>query len=213
MSDANAVPPGWYPDANAPGHQRWWDGTQWTDHVQAPYSTAQSYAALKAPAGTKTGTVWIWLIVLLPLLGYSAFFLIDWKSYIDSVVESSVTSTLGGTPSSYSASLALYSSPGYLLSQGLSFVIYALTVVFAALDVRELKRRGVPQPFHWAFSFLTTIVYIIGRSVVVKRRTGGGMAPLWIYIGEMVLGLIAGVVLAALLIQYMAAALPVSVGR
>lgn len=27
-------PPGWYPDAS--GVQRWWDGTQWTEHTQAP---------------------------------------------------------------------------------------------------------------------------------------------------------------------------------
>ncbi|GAA5144181.1 hypothetical protein GCM10023340_11410 [Nocardioides marinquilinus] len=26
------IPPGWYPDQH--GHRRWWDGQQWTEHVQ-----------------------------------------------------------------------------------------------------------------------------------------------------------------------------------
>jgi hypothetical protein len=28
--------PGWYPDPNVPGQQRWWDGQRWTDHTSAP---------------------------------------------------------------------------------------------------------------------------------------------------------------------------------
>lgn len=34
MSDPNqpTTPPGWYPDGQ--GGQRWWDGTQWTEHTQ-----------------------------------------------------------------------------------------------------------------------------------------------------------------------------------
>ena len=198
MSDpTNAVPPGWYPDQS--GVQRWWDGTQWTEQVQAPYDPATRALALKAPDGTKTGTVWIWLIVLLPLLGLSSIFLIDWADYIDSTIASSLSAPYGG----YAGSLAFYTSPGYLLSNLLSFVLYGLTVVFAALDVRELKKRGVQQPFHWAFAFLTSIVYVIGRSVVVKRRTGGGLAPLWVYIAETVLSFIVGIIFAVLLTQYM----------
>jgi uncharacterized Tic20 family protein len=42
------TPPGWYPDPNVPGGQRWWDGTQWTDHVAAP--------APPPPAGPGAGT-------------------------------------------------------------------------------------------------------------------------------------------------------------
>ncbi len=200
MSDSTtAVPPGWYPDQNAPGQQRWWDGTRWTEHVQAPYSAAAAAVALKAPEGTKTGTVWIWLIVLLPLLGLSSFFLIDWADYIDSVMASSLTSPTTG----YADSLSLYTSVGYIVSQLLGVVLYGLTVVFAALDVRELKKRGVQQPFHWAFAFLTSIVYVIGRSVVVKRRTGGGLAPLWVYIVETVVFFIVTVVFTVLLTNYM----------
>ena len=34
-----APPPGWYADPQGTG-QRWWDGSRWTDHVQAPQQAA-----------------------------------------------------------------------------------------------------------------------------------------------------------------------------
>ncbi|WP_158000065.1 hypothetical protein [Salinibacterium sp. PAMC 21357] len=34
------------------------------------------------------------------------------------------------------------------------------------------------------------IVYVIGRSVVVRSRTGQGLAPLWVWIATQVLGII-----------------------
>jgi hypothetical protein len=49
--------------------------------------------------------------------------------------------------------------------------------------MKELAARGVPRPFHWAFAFLGGIVYAIGRSVVVARRTGKGHAPIWAEVG------------------------------
>jgi Protein of unknown function (DUF2510) len=61
------------------------------------------------------------------------------------------------------------------------FVIYVGGIVLAFLDSRALKRRGVPRPFGWGWQFLT-VIYVIGRSVIVRRRTGRGLVPLWIYI-------------------------------
>jgi hypothetical protein len=185
MSDPNAVPPGWYPDVNAPGHQRWWDGTQWTEHVQAPYTTTQPFAALRAPAGTKTGTVWIWLYVLSPLLSLFSLFTIDFEGYMRSAL---------ANPGSLNGVLSLYSSPGFIILTMVGWVLIALNIVFAVLDYRVLKERGVLQPFHWGFAFLGLagygIVYAIGRSVIVKRRTGAGLGPLWVTIAVFVLSTI-----------------------
>ena len=39
---ASSAPPGWYPDAAAPGRFRWWDGFRWSEHTwhAPPPSTA-----------------------------------------------------------------------------------------------------------------------------------------------------------------------------
>lgn len=46
---SNATPPGWYPDAGAPGTERWWDGTAWTAHTRPLGAVApvahQAYAS------------------------------------------------------------------------------------------------------------------------------------------------------------------------
>ena len=51
---SSAPPPGWYPDPGSsatggPPAQRWWDGVQWTSHVQPAY--VAPYGAVVAPTG------------------------------------------------------------------------------------------------------------------------------------------------------------------
>lgn len=184
--------PGWYPDPEAPGAMRWWDGAQWTGHRHtpaaptaygapgtgvpqaAPYSTA-SYGSLKAPEGTEWSTSWIWLIVAIPLVPVLALLTVDWTSLID------VNDRTG------LSALRLFVSPGYLIAMLGGWVGYGLCVWFAYRDFEELAARGVPRPFHWAWAFLSSIVYVIGRSVVVRRRTGTGSAPLWAAIASIAL--------------------------
>jgi len=187
-----AIPAGWYADPAGSTKMRWWDGTQWTESFQEPYSTAASIAALKAPEGTKPYTVWIWLIVFLPLLSLLSYLLIDWSQLL--VVD------LDNPGATTQAQFAMMSSPGYVLSQVGGYLIYGLIVLFAFFDYRALQAAGVPKPFHWAFAFLS-IVYPIGRSVVVHRRTGHGLAPMWITIGIVVVGFIIGIVTAAVIMS------------
>ncbi|KQQ05377.1 MULTISPECIES: DUF2510 domain-containing protein [unclassified Rathayibacter] len=158
---------------------------------QAPQYAQQPYASAPGPAAPQprdpsivTSTPWIWVVVLLPLLSALSIFLLSPTA----IADSSMASTYGPR-----ASMGM--STAYLLGLGavqvIGFLIYAAEVVFAFLDHRQLKRAGVQKPFHWAWAFLAApYVYVIGRSVVVKRVTGGGLLPLWIFLGVVVISFI-----------------------
>jgi len=132
---------------------------------------------------------------VLPVVQAIPLLFIDWTAFVDA----SLSDPTG---------LGVYSvllSPAYIALIALSWVGTGLTIWFAYLDWRELKRRGVPQPFHWAWIFLvfavSYAVYTIGRSVVVKRRTGSGYAPLWITIATIVGGFAVGIWITVVLTQ------------
>jgi len=190
MTNTEATPPGWYPDPSGAPQQRWWDGVQWIDRTQTPYTTGPG-AAMTAPPATATNTTQIWAIVgifalqLVVTLAFLATF--DWNGYISASVN----------PSSPLDVYGYLLTPGYLATQVLAFVVYGGTVALAYFDSKQLAARGVERPFQWALAFIPSygsMVYIIGRSVVVRRRTGGGLGPLWAYIAVFVVGTIASLV-------------------
>jgi hypothetical protein len=178
-----AAPAGWYPVAPGSPQLRWWDGTQWTEHHHtvgvSPMNPVHAGQNLRAPEGTKTGTVWIWIFALVPILQFAEIpFLLTFYTKVFgaiSLTDPTVVERAEFAPDS-----------GILGLWGVALVLYAIFVVTAALDYRALGQRGVPRPFHWAWTFLSSLVYIIGRTVVVRRRTGTGLAPLWVNIVALV---------------------------
>ncbi|MGO4106012.1 DUF2510 domain-containing protein [Leifsonia sp. YAF41] len=170
--------PGWYAEPDGSTRQRWWDGTRWTEHVQDPASNV--YGAVARPAVDATTPVygpWIWLITLLPLTTLPVLLAWDTKAYM---------------LASISGELVL--DGGYIALQFVSWVLYAGTVVCALFDHRRLVALGYARPFHWAWTFLSSIVYIIGRSVVVKKQAGRGFAPIWAMIAVFVVEIVVAIV-------------------
>lgn len=104
------------------------------------------------------------------------------------------------TMTNESAMMMAMFSPGYVIAILLGWLAYGLGVWFGYLDWRELESRGVPRPFHWAFGFLASAVYPIGRSVVVNRRTGHGMSPMWVSIILMVLSFVGSIAVSVYLV-------------
>jgi len=223
MTDTPTPIAGWYPDPAGRGRIQWWDGSQWTEHfaepaaqpsqqpsapaspaygeaspgyapaayTPQPYAPGAPYSAmpekLVAPAGTKPYNLFVWLLALLPLVNLVSGIVSSFS--LDEQIENSMSAT----PSDVF-------TPEYFLSLGLSFLLIALAVLFALLDYRALVRAGVPRPFHWAWSFLIILnapVYIIGRSIVVRRRTGSGLIPMFVYLALWVATFVIGIVIAA----------------
>ena len=114
---------------------------------------------------------WIWLIVAVSLAQLLPLLTIDMAELTREILRDPLY-----------GQLAVMFSVGYLILLLFGWALFALSVVFAYQDWRALTGESVPRPFHWAWSFLAVAVYIIGRSVVARRRTGRGIAPMWIAI-------------------------------
>ena len=194
-----AAQPGWYADPAGSPALRWWDGASWTEHlsgVAQPQATQAERPAL--PETTPVYGWKIWLITLLPLL--SVLVLLFWNpTFRIEYIGADRVPTLDP--------LSIYTA-SYFLLLFLGWAIYAALVVLAYFDWRTLRALGVVRPFHWAWSFLFSGVYVIGRSVIVhKVAARRGLTPIWVWIGTVVLSIIVGAIKAAMILSMVLSAL------
>ena len=178
---------GWYPDPTGEPLQRWWDGSGWTAQTYDPAGISAQVAPAQVAQGTPVYTLWIWLIVGLQLIGLVSLFFVDHEALFRSSLQDSLTQDPEAIANPFAGMGDLF-TPAELAQTVVGWLAYLVGVGFAFLDWRTLKQRGFDRPFHWAWAFVPwSLVYVIGRSVVVKRRAGFGLAPIWWYIGITVL--------------------------
>jgi len=191
-----STPPGWYPDPSGSPRSRWWNGTQWTE-TYADATGAPSYEAvgagqpLRAPEGTSPYTPFVWALAFLPAITL-VFDLIYY--FVLGGLAADLESAQTGAESGFAAI--------DLVRGVVTWIVIALTVVLALLDYRALRESGLPKPFHWAWSFFILIsapVYLIGRSVIVRRRTGTGLNPMFVNLGILVVSFILSVIVVVII--------------
>jgi hypothetical protein len=152
----------------------------------APYSGAPDVPT--APAGTSPYTPFIWALALLPLV----------NTVITLVQTVALQDTIDAATRAATDPTAVPPGPD-LASYGLSFLLFAAAILLIVLDWRALNKASVPRPFHWAWGFFMIIgapVYMIGRSIVVRRRTGSGLAPMFVNLGLIVVNFAIGITIA-----------------
>jgi uncharacterized Tic20 family protein len=128
MTDPQAQPPGWYPDAT--GQQRWWDGTQWTDQTQPanqvpatmPY-TGQPVAAASGVQDEKT------MAMLAQLLGVLTGFVGPLIMYLMAKDDQPFLKHHASEALNFQITVAI----GYLASFLLMFVLIGFITVFVVM--------------------------------------------------------------------------------
>jgi hypothetical protein len=210
-SAVGGAAPGWYADPWGQAAQRFWDGASWTPHVVAGRASSRP----RLPEGTPVYWPSIWLLALLPLLGAVTVWLVhpDTSAMVEYLQATQDAAQSGGTAYVATPDPFAMMGPGYAVASLLSPVLTAVLVVLAYRDWRRLGRAGVVRPFHWAWAFLGAVVYVVGRSVVVRKVAAPrGFAPMWTAIAVCVVAQVAAAIWMVDFVASMAQQLPAAVG-
>jgi len=169
----------------APGAQRFWDGSSWTPHTGVGGAASRPRLPDEVPVYGSS----IWLLALLPVFGAVAL----WISGLDPWTMAENLRVVDDAAQSGAVSVAppdflTMFGPGYVVTSLVSTLLYAALIVLAYRDWKGLGRLGVVRPFAWGWAFLSSVVYVIGRSVVVRKvASPRGLAPMWMAIAVMVI--------------------------
>ena len=183
MSAEDGLPPaGWYPDptGTVPGQKRWWDGTAWTSHLQAPPPPEPVYSrpvVNQRPVEQRNSYT-----------NYTPAVALSYVAPIQtgptrSVTISGVIIALSPVPqSAIIFGLAAITQSQIAVYAGLGITVLA-TIALAIADGVKLSTLGYHRPASWAWILLGPVVYICLRLVRTYKEAKRGLALLWIHVG------------------------------
>lgn len=137
------------------------------------------------PAAVSTvpvSNVWIWLVVFAPAVSIVLLPFVQFPALPPLDAADDPMAMLRWQ-------LELFLDPVLIVATILGWAGTVVAIVAAYRDWKLLAASGLQRPFHWAFVFLNLVVgpvYAIGRAVVVRQRTGRGIAVLWAAIATLV---------------------------
>lgn len=201
VTSYSSLPPGWYPAPGRPGQLRWWDGHVWADAHQAQAVPARTGARPPLHSGAAVYNWAIWLVALLPLA--NVLLELAWKPTL------SYRTVVSSGRSIRMLELGSVFTPVYFLLLLAGLVAYMLCLWSAYVDWKKLAAEGVVRPFHWAWAFLAPAVYVIGRSLAVRKVARPlGLAPVWAVLATAALAVIVAAIKAAEMFPAAANAIP-----
>ncbi|MCD2499387.1 hypothetical protein [Microbacterium nymphoidis] len=149
-------------------------------------------------ATVAVNTPWAWVISALAFVQICAYFVVDWGAVLRlnlAIISFGVGRPVRSELSPYVTAVV----PSIALAGGISLVCYAASIVCAYLDQRALTRLGVVKPFPWGWNFLLQpLLYLIGRTVVLRRQGRSSFGPLWLAIAGVIASWIASAIVSFL---------------
>ena len=143
----------------------------------------------------------IWVVALLPLVGAIMiwFIHIDVHPLVEFARQMQAYDDAGGVGPLPELHIGQIFGAGYWVAILLSPLVWVAGVVFSYLDWARLNSVGVERPFHWAWAFLTPLVYVIGRSVIVRRVAAPrGLVPIWVLLAVYAVGIVSSSIWSAI---------------
>lgn len=131
--------------------------------AQEPRSSATTPDTLYPTASARKSTVSGWLIATMPLMTGILV----------------IAAVKGGE------NYPRYVPPGiewWMLAGIVVAALYVATIILAITDRRKLDWSGFNRPAHWAWAVLTAPVYLLVRTIAVKRETGRNSMLLWVWL-------------------------------
>jgi hypothetical protein len=163
---SGSIPAGWYPDPGGDDGKRWWDGSQWTSHVQQPLTVPSPpvfnisgfaqprsmQSAQKLGVGIED-TRAAWWIAFSPI----------WSIVGQATVIAIILALTSAPLSQFVPALVI-----------LNVVLWAAVIGLAVLDRGKLRSGGNTTAASPLWVLLTPLAYLIVRAQHVRMYAAGG---------------------------------------